>query len=266
MHRTGRPLDDRGGRRSRSVRRAPRRDAAGDAGAPPGERMPEIKCWWPQALVPPQVKVAAAIADAGSADDSSAARSHPAAAAAGRGGSGVLARRLFLTGSGCPLPDLSFFSSSKRLRNPPRSNTPDLSRELRKSVRHLREQNMPPSSMHARVRHAVRIGRQHLVAAEFEDVERLVLWKRFPALLAQHAHGTNPFANPKSAIRRSAIGTLSRCREFNVNCLGFTLAKFEFHRRVANRGEKFGVAGLAVFEPLHRHDQVVRAAGSAVIR
>jgi len=26
----------------------------------PGERLPEIKCWWPQALVPPQVKVAAA--------------------------------------------------------------------------------------------------------------------------------------------------------------------------------------------------------------
>lgn len=25
----------------------------------PGERLPEIKCWWPQALVPPQVKVAA---------------------------------------------------------------------------------------------------------------------------------------------------------------------------------------------------------------
>ena len=25
----------------------------------PGERVPEIKCWWPQALVPPQVKVAA---------------------------------------------------------------------------------------------------------------------------------------------------------------------------------------------------------------
>ena len=26
----------------------------------PGERLPEIKCWWPQALVPPQIKVAAA--------------------------------------------------------------------------------------------------------------------------------------------------------------------------------------------------------------
>ena len=26
----------------------------------PGERLPEIKCWWPQALVPPQVKIAAA--------------------------------------------------------------------------------------------------------------------------------------------------------------------------------------------------------------
>ena len=26
----------------------------------PAERLPEIKCWWPQALVPPQVKVAAA--------------------------------------------------------------------------------------------------------------------------------------------------------------------------------------------------------------
>jgi predicted N-acetyltransferase YhbS len=26
----------------------------------PGERVPEIKCWWPQALVPPQVRVAAA--------------------------------------------------------------------------------------------------------------------------------------------------------------------------------------------------------------
>ena len=26
----------------------------------PSERLPEIKCWWPQALVPPQVKVAAA--------------------------------------------------------------------------------------------------------------------------------------------------------------------------------------------------------------
>lgn len=26
----------------------------------PGERLPEIKCWWPQALVPPQVTVAAA--------------------------------------------------------------------------------------------------------------------------------------------------------------------------------------------------------------
>jgi GNAT superfamily N-acetyltransferase len=26
----------------------------------PGERLPEIKCWWPQSLVPPQVKVAAA--------------------------------------------------------------------------------------------------------------------------------------------------------------------------------------------------------------
>ena len=25
----------------------------------PGERLPEIKCWWPKALVPPQVKVAA---------------------------------------------------------------------------------------------------------------------------------------------------------------------------------------------------------------
>lgn len=25
----------------------------------PGERLPEIKCWWPQGLVPPQVKVAA---------------------------------------------------------------------------------------------------------------------------------------------------------------------------------------------------------------
>ena len=25
----------------------------------PGERLPEIKCWWPQALVPPQVKIAA---------------------------------------------------------------------------------------------------------------------------------------------------------------------------------------------------------------
>ena len=25
----------------------------------PGERLPEIKCWWPQALLPPQVKVAA---------------------------------------------------------------------------------------------------------------------------------------------------------------------------------------------------------------
>jgi len=28
----------------------------------PGERLPEIKCWWPQALVPPQVKVAATTA------------------------------------------------------------------------------------------------------------------------------------------------------------------------------------------------------------
>jgi len=26
----------------------------------PAERLPEIKCWWPQALVPPQVKIAAA--------------------------------------------------------------------------------------------------------------------------------------------------------------------------------------------------------------
>ena len=26
----------------------------------PGERLPEIKCWWPQALVPPQIKIAAA--------------------------------------------------------------------------------------------------------------------------------------------------------------------------------------------------------------
>lgn len=26
----------------------------------PGERLPEIKCWWPQALVPPQITVAAA--------------------------------------------------------------------------------------------------------------------------------------------------------------------------------------------------------------
>ena len=26
----------------------------------PSERLPEIKCWWPKALVPPQVKVAAA--------------------------------------------------------------------------------------------------------------------------------------------------------------------------------------------------------------
>ena len=26
----------------------------------PGERLPEIKCWWPRALVPPQVKIAAA--------------------------------------------------------------------------------------------------------------------------------------------------------------------------------------------------------------
>ena len=25
----------------------------------PGERLPEIKCWWPKALVPPQVKIAA---------------------------------------------------------------------------------------------------------------------------------------------------------------------------------------------------------------
>ena len=25
----------------------------------PGERLPEIKCWWPKALVPPQVKVVA---------------------------------------------------------------------------------------------------------------------------------------------------------------------------------------------------------------
>lgn len=27
----------------------------------PGERLPEIKCWWPQGLVPPQLKVAASI-------------------------------------------------------------------------------------------------------------------------------------------------------------------------------------------------------------
>ena len=26
----------------------------------PGERLPEIKCWWPHALVPPQIKIAAA--------------------------------------------------------------------------------------------------------------------------------------------------------------------------------------------------------------
>ena len=63
----------------------------------PSERLPEIKT-----LVAAGAGAAAGqgrggVADAGSADDSSAARSDPATAAARRAGSGVLARRLFLT-------------------------------------------------------------------------------------------------------------------------------------------------------------------------
>ncbi len=62
----------------------------------PSERLPEIKT-----LVAAGAGAAAGQgrgrdADAGSADDSSVARSDPAAAAARRGGSGVLALRLFL--------------------------------------------------------------------------------------------------------------------------------------------------------------------------
>ena len=63
----------------------------------PSERLPEIKM-----LVAAGAGAAAGEgrggdADAGSVDDSPAARSHPAAAAARRGGSGVLALGLFLT-------------------------------------------------------------------------------------------------------------------------------------------------------------------------
>src|SRR5687768_7370048 len=86
-------------RRSRPFGRAPRRDAAGDAGTP-SQRAHSRH----QRLVAARLRAAAdesrgVNADAGGADDPPAARSDSAATAAGGRRGGLLALRLLLTGS-----------------------------------------------------------------------------------------------------------------------------------------------------------------------